>query len=149
MTSSNLGHFASAHELARSHTEAIAIVGMGCRFPGGATDPESYWKLLEEGRDAVGDVPKERWDVQSWYDPDSETPGKTVVRQGGFVEDLDRFDAGYFGIMENEARFMDPQQRMLLEETVHALEDAPFPPRRSAGRMPAFSSESIEWIRRW
>ncbi|MEQ9335550.1 type I polyketide synthase [Thalassobaculum sp.] len=112
--------------------EPIAIVGMACRFPG-APDLESYWRLLDEGRDAISEVPRERWDVDALYDPDPDAPGKMNSRWGGFVDGVDRFDAGFFGISPREAVGIDPQQRLLLESAWHALEDAAIPPDELAG----------------
>jgi acyl transferase domain-containing protein/NADPH-dependent curcumin reductase CurA/acyl carrier protein len=102
--------------------EPIAIVGFGCRFPGGVDDPESFWRLLDGGVDAVGAVPRDRWDAEAIYDPDSTVLGKTVARSGGFVRDIDQFDASFFGISPREAVSMDPQQRLLLETSWEALE---------------------------
>lgn len=103
--------------------EPIAIVGMGCRFPG-ADGVEPFWRLLHHGVDAIGEVPPERWDVDAWYDPDPRAPGKISSRWGGFLRDVDRFDAGFFGISPREAASMDPQHRLLLEVTAEALEAA-------------------------
>jgi acyl transferase domain-containing protein len=103
--------------------EPIALVGIGCRFPGGANDPEAFWKLLEEGVDAVTEVPADRWSQRAFYDPEQGKPGKTRSRWGGFVEGIDRFDPQFFGISPREAVRMDPQQRLLLEVTHEALED--------------------------
>lgn len=105
--------------------EKIAVVGMGCRFPGGASSPEKYWDLLRNGRDAIVDVPEDRWDVKKYYDSDPEKPGKAYVKRGGFLhEPLNEFDAQFFGISSREASILDPQQRLLLEVTWEALEDA-------------------------
>src|SRR5262249_2783223 len=104
--------------------EPIAIIGMGCRFPGGVTDPESFWRLLDQGIDAISEVPRTRWDVDAWYDPDPDSPGKMTTRWGGFVPDLDRFDPGFFGISPREAASVDPQERLLLEVSWEALERA-------------------------
>ncbi len=112
----------------RRHSEPIAIVGIGCRFPGGVRDAATFWDLLENGRDAITEIPQERWDVDAYYDANPDTPGKMSTRWGGFVEGLDRFDAEFFGIAAREAGSLDPQQRMLLETAWEALEDAGIDP---------------------
>ncbi|MDN3260912.1 beta-ketoacyl synthase N-terminal-like domain-containing protein [Streptomyces sp. CSDS2] len=112
--------------------KAVAIIGLGCRFPG-AGDPESYWRLLAEGVDAITPVPPERFDPDAYFSPRSGTPGRTVSRYGGFLEDPFRFDAAFFGISPLEAQGMDPQQRMLLEVVWEALEDAAIRPSTLAG----------------
>ncbi|MDZ8138071.1 MAG: SDR family NAD(P)-dependent oxidoreductase [Nostoc sp. DedQUE04] len=104
--------------------DPIVIVGMACRFPGGADDLESFWQLLEQGKDAVREVPGDRWDIQEWYHPDPDTPGKIYSPYGAFLEQIDRFDAEFFGIIPREAVAIDPQQRLLLETTWQALESA-------------------------
>ncbi len=106
-------------------SEPIAVVGMGCRFPGGANSPDDYWNLLKNGVDAIKEVPKERWDIDALYDPNPEAPGRMTTRWGGFLDQaLDSFDATFFGISAREARRMDPQQRLMLEVAYEALEDA-------------------------
>nr|VFJ66691.1 MAG: Acyl transferase domain-containing protein [Candidatus Kentron sp. DK] len=110
-----------ALELARK--EPIAVIGMGCRFPG-ADNPDAFWRLLREGVDAMTDVPPERWDIDAFYDPDPDAPGKVYTRQAGFVSGIDRFDPQFFGISPREAVDMDPQQRLFLEVAWEALEDA-------------------------
>lgn len=102
----------------------IAIIGMACRLPGGADSPDAFWSLLKEGRDAITEVPPDRWPVDRLYDPDIAAPGKMNTRYGGFVDDIDRFDAAFFGLSPREATQLDPQQRMLLETTWEALENA-------------------------
>ena len=104
--------------------EPIAIVGMGCRLPGGIESPEDFWMFLRDGSEAIGEVPPERWDLAIHYNPDPAHPLTQHVRQGGFVEDIDRFDAAFFGITPREAVCMDPQQRLLLEVAWRAFEDA-------------------------
>src|SRR5262245_15884966 len=99
---------------------------MGCRFPG-ASDPSSFWRLLRDGVDAITEVPADRWDVNALYDPNPDTPGKTCTRWGGFVNEVDLFDADFFGISPREAERMDPQQRLVLEVVWEALEDAGLP----------------------
>lgn len=107
----------------------IAVVGMAGRFPGCA-DLEGYWDLLAAGRNGITRVPAERWDADAYYSPDSAEPGKIVTRAGGFIEDIDRFDAAFFSISPREAELMDPQQRLLLELHWEALEKAGIDPRR-------------------
>jgi acyl transferase domain-containing protein len=112
----------------RARREPIAIVGMACRFPGGADDPDAYWTLLRDGFDAVSEVPHDRWDADAYYDPDPDAPGKMVTRWGAFLDRIEWFDAAFFRISPREAASMDPQQRMFLETTWHALEDAGYAP---------------------
>jgi acyl transferase domain-containing protein/NADPH:quinone reductase-like Zn-dependent oxidoreductase/NAD(P)-dependent dehydrogenase (short-subunit alcohol dehydrogenase family)/acyl carrier protein len=114
-------------ELARlkgARYEPVAVIGMGCRFPGGAADAESFWRLLEDGVDAIGEVPADRWDLASFYDSDPAAPGKMYTRCGGFLRDVSGFDAEFFGVAPREAVKMDPQHRVLLEVAWEALEDA-------------------------
>ena len=77
---------------------AVAVVGMGCRYPGGADTPEAFWELLESGRDVLGDIPASRWDVDDYYDPEVSIPGKMYVRQGHFLDPIDRFAPQFFGL---------------------------------------------------
>ncbi|WP_289045450.1 type I polyketide synthase [uncultured Olleya sp.] len=103
----------------------IAIVGMGCRFPGGASNPEKYWELLKKGVDATCEVPEDRWDLKRFYSPDKTATGKSYVSRGGFLkEGIDAFDPSFFGISPREATPMDPQQKLLLEVVWEAFEDA-------------------------
>jgi acyl transferase domain-containing protein len=128
----------------RSHKnrEPLAIIGIGCRYPGGANSPEGFWRLLRDGVDAITEVPPDRWLLQVYYDPDPDKSGTIRSRWGGFVEQIDLFDADFFGISPREAAVMDPQQRLLLEVAWEALEDPAC--RRSAwpARPPACSSAS-------
>ncbi|WP_341889823.1 type I polyketide synthase [Variovorax sp. YR752] len=117
----------------RGRREPIAIVGIGCRFPQGADTPEAFWELLRSGTDAVTEVPPERWDVDAFYDPDPDKPGKSYTRWGSFVRDVDRFDPAFFGVSPREAVSMDPQQRLLLEVAWEALEHAAIAPASLAG----------------
>lgn len=112
--------------------EPIAIIGIGCRFPN-ANNPESFWKLLHNGIDAIAPVPKDRWDVDAFYDPDPATLGKMNTRWGGFLDMVDRFDPAFFGISPREAERIDPQHRLVLEVAWEALEDAAIAPESLAG----------------
>jgi acyl transferase domain-containing protein/NADPH:quinone reductase-like Zn-dependent oxidoreductase/SAM-dependent methyltransferase/acyl carrier protein len=106
------------------HKDRIAIIGIGCRFPGGVNDAESFWKLLVEGRDAVTDVPADRWNVERYYDPEPGIPGKTFAKRAGFLDQIDQFDPQFFGISPREAPYVDPQHRLLLETAWEAIENA-------------------------
>src|SRR5260370_32520618 len=102
----------------------MASIGMGCRFPGGSTDHEALWRFWKNGVDAIRDLPAERWNVDDYYNPNPDTPGKMYTRWGGFLNEVDKFDAQFFGIAPREAMSMDPQQRLLLEGSWEALEHA-------------------------
>ena len=107
----------------KAANEPIAIIGMGCRFPG-ADNPHAFWQLLSDGREAIREVPRDRFNLAEFYDPDPETPGKMYMRYGGFLEQIDGFDAQFFKISPREASQMDPQQRLFLEVSWEALENA-------------------------
>ncbi len=107
-----------------SLSEPIAVIGMGCRFPAGGNDARSFWKILKNGTDTVGEIPPERWQVDALASPDEEAPGKIYTRSAALLEDIDRFDPNFFGISPREAVKMDPQQRLLLEVGWEALENA-------------------------
>jgi malonyl CoA-acyl carrier protein transacylase len=112
-------------EVTASDEDLVAIIGMACRFPGGANSTEEYWSLLCEGIDAISEVPKTRWDIERYYDPRQGQPGKILTKYGGFLEQqIQQFDAEFFRIAPKEATYMDPQQRILLEVTWEALENA-------------------------
>ena len=117
----------------RTRSEPIAIVGMSCRFPGGANHPESFWKLLRDGTDAITEVPLDRWKVDDYYNPDPSAVGTMYCRHGGFLPDVDRFDPSFFHISPREAASMDPQQRLFLETCYEALEYAAIPPSSLKG----------------
>lgn len=112
---------------------AIAVVGMGCRFPGGAASPAAFWEMLEAGWDAVGEIPAERWDVDAHYDANPDAPGRMYVRHGAFLESVDKFDPEFFGLSPREAMAMDPQHRLLLEVAWEALEHGGIAPASLAG----------------
>ncbi len=111
--------------------EPIAVIGLGCRVPGGGDDAASFWALMRDGVDAIGPVPAQRWDHEAFFDPDPEAPGRIATREAGFIaQPADAFDAGLFGIAPREAQGMDPQQRLLLEVAWEALENAGQAPDR-------------------
>ncbi|WP_018385947.1 type I polyketide synthase [Wenjunlia vitaminophila] len=120
-------------EYERARTEPIAVVGLGCRFPGGVVDGDSYWRLLTDGTDAVGEIPADRWDNDAYYDEEPGRPGKINTRAGGFLDRIDRFDHDFFGISKREALAMDPHQRLALEVSWEALENAGLSPAGLAG----------------
>ncbi|MGW4717165.1 SDR family NAD(P)-dependent oxidoreductase [Nocardia sp. NPDC004260] len=114
----------------------IAIVGIGCRFPGGVFDAESYWNFLLNKGDGIIDIPPDRWSIEKYYDPDPDAPGRMYTRRGGFLtQPLWDFDADFFGIAQKEAAILDPQQRLLLEVTWEALDDAGMAGRVSGHRV--------------
>jgi acyl transferase domain-containing protein/NADPH:quinone reductase-like Zn-dependent oxidoreductase/acyl carrier protein/SAM-dependent methyltransferase len=104
--------------------DRIAIIGIGCRFPGGINAPDTLWKLLVEGREAVSEVPPDRWNVERFFDAEPGLAGKSVAKRGGFVDGIDQFDPQFFGISPREAPYVDPQHRLLLETAWEAIEDA-------------------------
>lgn len=124
--------FEGASRRTTATDEPIAVIGIGCRFPG-ARNPDEFWRLLSEGLDAVSEVPADRWDADAFYDPRPATPGKMNTRWGGFVEGVEQFDPQFFGISPREAVRIDPQQRLLLEVAWEALEHAALAPHSLAG----------------
>src|SRR6185503_17473307 len=121
----------------RSRTEPIAVIGMSCRFPG-AENIDEFWRMLSDGVDAVSEVPPDRWNVDDYYDPDPDAPGKSYARSAGFIKDVDRFDAEFFHISPREAIGMDPQHRLLLETSWEALEHAGQNPEKVSVRTGVF-----------
>src|SRR5262249_19996233 len=114
--------------------EGIAVIGIGCRFPGGVSNASEFWNFLLAGGDGIVDVPPDRWDIRRFYSPDPSAPGKMYTRKGGFLHDpIDHFDPTFFGISPREAPYIDPQQRLLLEVTWEALEDGGLVPTQLAG----------------
>jgi len=119
------------HDHGRNH---IAIIGLSCRFPGGANSPAEFWRILSSGLDVIGDIPESRWDKRAFYDPDGAAPGKMYTMRGGFLDvPVDRFDAAFFNVSPKEAADMDPQQRIMLELSWEALEDAGINPESLRG----------------
>ncbi|NEQ85580.1 MAG: polyketide synthase, partial [Moorea sp. SIO2I5] len=119
--------------LEKYQKEPIAIIGMGCRFPGGASTPEAFWDILQNGVDAITEVPQDRWHLDDYYDPDPDSPGKIYTRYGGFLNKLQEFDNNFFGISPKEAIHLDPQQRLLLEVSWEALENSGKNPQQLQG----------------
>src|SRR6187431_1759662 len=117
---------AKLDSVTRARTAPVAIIGLGCRFPGGADDPETFWELLRNGVDAIREIPPERWDMDALFDKNPDAPGKMYTRWSGLLDDVDQFDPAFFGISPREAVSMDPQQRLLLEVTWEALESAAY-----------------------
>ena len=113
----------------RERTEPIAIIGMGCRFPGGSDTPEKYWEFLRRGQSGIREIPKDRWDMEKLYDPNPDAPGKIYIRHGGFLDRTDQFDPAFFRISPREAESLDPQQRLLLEVSYEALCHAGIDPK--------------------
>jgi acyl transferase domain-containing protein/NADPH-dependent curcumin reductase CurA/acyl carrier protein len=120
--------------LENKNSESIAVIGLSCRFPGGADTPEAFWELLKNGLSTSIDVPQSRWDIDAYYDPIPDTPGKMISRKSSFITAaIDEFDANFFKISPKEAEYLDPQQRLLLEVTWEALEDARIIPSALVG----------------
>src|SRR6187397_2860962 len=109
--------------------EPIALIGIGCRFPGGANSPSAFWELLTRGVDAVGELPRERCNPDVWYAEDASVPGRAYTRAAACLSELDQFDADFFRIAPREAVQLDPQHRLLLQITWEALEDAGMSPQ--------------------
>ncbi|WP_044507025.1 beta-ketoacyl synthase N-terminal-like domain-containing protein, partial [Mycobacterium simiae] len=105
----------------------FAIIGYAARFPG-AADADQFWDVLRDGRDAISEVPRDRWDVDEFFDPEPGAPGKVVTRRAGFVDDVTGFDAPFFGMSAREVRLMDPQHRILLETAWRAVEHSGIAP---------------------
>lgn len=115
-----------------TRAEPVAVIGIACRFPGGAETPHAFWRLLQDGVDAIDEVPADRWDSDEYYDSGPAAACKSAMRRGGFLQNVDQFDAEFFGISPREAAQMDPQQRLLMEVAWEALEYAALPASRIA-----------------
>jgi acyl transferase domain-containing protein len=126
---------AKLESLGTAATEPIAVVGMACRFPGGAVDPDAFWDVLERGVDAVSEIPRDRWDMDAFYDPNPDAPGKMYCRRGAFLQNVDEFDPQFFNISPREAVSLDPQHRLLLEVAWEALENAGHNPLELRGSL--------------
>ena len=114
-------------------SDPIAVIGIGCRVPGGATTADELWHLLRDGAHGVRETPPDRWDAREWYDPDPAASGKSIAKEGSFLDRIDLFDAAYFGILPREADRIDPQQRLVLEVAIEAIDDAGLPHPRLRG----------------
>jgi len=117
----------------KNNNSPIAIIGIGCRFPGEINSPVDFWRCLSEGNDGTGEVPTTRWNLDAYFDENPGKNGKVYARRGGFLKDIDGFDPMFFGISPREAAAMDPQQRLLLEVTWEAFEDGGLIPAQWAG----------------
>src|SRR6476660_2184620 len=124
MVTGSASQSAPAEQLTAMHKERIAIIGVGCRFPGGVSSKDSLWKLLVEGREGIIEVPPDRWNVERYYDAEPGVAGKSIALRGGFIDAIDQFDPQFFGISPREAPYVDPQHRLLLETAWEAIEDA-------------------------
>ncbi len=124
---------AKVDEMERSQKGRIAIVGMGLRLPGGVLNESSLWQVLADGVDTISEIPCDRWDLDAYYDPDPDKPGKMNTRHGSFLREVDQFDAEFFGVSPREAVSMDPQHRLLLETSWEALENAAIAPASLRG----------------
>lgn len=120
-------------KLENAKNEPIAIIGMGCRFPKGVSNPSDFWDLLSNGVDAITEIPPDRWDVEASYDPNPDVTGKSYIRHGGFIDGIDLFDPDFFNIPPREAKQLDPQLRLLLEVTWESLENAGLSPDQIRG----------------
>ncbi|HET8706457.1 MAG TPA: polyketide synthase, partial [Pseudomonadales bacterium] len=121
-------------EIERRAHEPIAVIGIGCRYPGGINTPDQFWQVLEQGKDCITQLTDERWNMDDLYDPDPEAPGKIYTRALGIVDNVDYFDAEFFGISPREVETMDPQHRLMLETAYEAMESSGYAPSSLSGQ---------------
>src|SRR5688500_12809409 len=119
--------------MGNSELSPIAVIGVSARLPG-ADNLEAFWEMLQAGRDAISEVSPERWDASAFYDADPAAAGKTYCVKGGLLTGIDEFDAPFFGVEADEARKMDPQQRLALQEAWRTFEDAGYLPEHFRGK---------------
>jgi hybrid polyketide synthase/nonribosomal peptide synthetase FtdB len=127
-------NFGDTHSETDSRYEAIAIVGMGCRFPGGANSPYEFWENLKNGKNCIVETPESRWNTDTFFSQVKNKKSKMNTKWGGYIDGFDEFDPAFFGIAPREAKFMDPQQRKLLEVSWEALEDGGLQPSSLSGK---------------
>src|ERR1700716_1111350 len=125
----------SSPTMNNSPVTPVAVVGMGCRLPGGINSPEQLWDALLRGDDLVTEIPPDRWDADDYYDPEPGMHGRSVSKWGAFLDDVSGFDAEFFGINEREATSLDPQHRLLLETSWEAVEHAGLTPEVVTGSL--------------
>lgn len=121
-------------DLSGTDVDKFAIIGIGCRLPGGANDHRTFWKNLLDGKDCITETPVSRYDILTLGSRDKAKPGRLVGGRGGYIDGFDEFDPAFFGISPREADYIDPQQRKMLEITWEALEDAGQKPSELAGK---------------
>src|SRR5262245_30677278 len=124
---------AKLQQAERSMSAPVAVIGLGCRFPGGANSPERYWENLRNGVDAISEAPQERWNLEDYRGSGLDDQERSFCRYAGFLDHVDQFDAEFFSISPREARMIDPQQRLLLQVSWEALEHAGVAPSRLSG----------------
>ena len=127
------------------NNSACAIVGIGCRYPGGIDSPDTFWDSLVNAKDCITSIPGNRWSLDKFYSANKNQKNRLYMHKGGFLDDIDKFDPQFFGISPREAEYMDPQQRLLLEVTWHAFEDAGYVPATYPGKVGVFGGTGAAW----
>lgn len=122
----------------RTRVTPVAVIGMGCRLPGGIDSPDRLWEALLRGDDLVTEIPADRWDIDEYYDPEPGVPGRTDCKWGAYLDNVGDFDPEFFGIGEKEAIAIDPQHRLLLETSWEAMEHGGLTPNQMASRTGVF-----------